>query len=153
MLIKIILTILLILTVLVCVYFYFLSSTAQPPQSREDKTSLRPCPDKPNCVSSMAEKPEALIAAIDYSATDELAWKNMVTVMDHVGGTVAEQDNHYLRATFTSMIFRFVDDVEIIQDPSNKVFHIRSASRSGHSDLGVNRKRVEKIRLAFQSNK
>jgi len=54
-----------------------------------------------------------------------------------------------LRAEFTSRIFRFVDDVDLQLD--GRVVQIRSASRSGYSDLGVNRHRVEAIRRAFAS--
>jgi len=56
----------------------------------------------------------------------------------------------YLHAEFTSAVFRFVDDVEFLLDDAEKVVHVRSASRVGHSDLGVNRKRVEALREAFE---
>lgn len=61
---------------------------------------------------------------------------------------VVEEDT-YWRVEFRSRLFRFVDDVEFLFDPQARRIHIRSASRVGHSDLGVNRKRVEKIRLLF----
>jgi uncharacterized protein (DUF1499 family) len=151
MIIKIVLTLLVVLIVLVSVYFFYLSFSARPPQARQDKTSLPPCPDKPNCVSSLSKTADAAISPIHYSLTDEQAWKNMITVLTDVGGSIVEEDKTYLRATFTSQIFRFVDDLELLQDRENKIIHIRSASRSGHSDLGVNRKRVEKIRVAFKA--
>jgi uncharacterized protein (DUF1499 family) len=56
----------------------------------------------------------------------------------------------YLRAEFTTFIFRFVDDVEFLWDENEKVLHIRSASRCGYFDLGVNRRRMEKLRREFQ---
>ena len=55
---------------------------------------------------------------------------------------IVEQDSHYLHAEFTSMIFRFVDDVEFFIDDKDKVIQFRSASRVGHSDLGANRRRM-----------
>ena len=55
----------------------------------------------------------------------------------------------YFRAEFTSLIFRFVDDVEFLLDENEHVIHVRSASRVGHSDLGANRQRVERLRAAF----
>lgn len=61
-----------------------------------------------------------------------------------------EADEHYLHFEFTSRIFRFVDDFELLLNEEQKIIHIRSASRVGYSDLGVNRKRVEKIRLMLQ---
>lgn len=55
---------------------------------------------------------------------------------------IVEQDSQYLRAEFTSMIFRFVDDVEFFIDDKEKVIQFRSASRIGYSDLGANRRRM-----------
>lgn len=55
----------------------------------------------------------------------------------------------FIRAEFVSAIFRFVDDVEFYLDDRNKVIHVKSASRVGYSDLGVNRRRVENIRERF----
>lgn len=46
----------------------------------------------------------------------------------------------------------FVDDVEFYLDEDTKVIHVRSASRLGQSDLGVNRKRIETIRTEFELN-
>ena len=56
----------------------------------------------------------------------------------------------YLRIECTSLILRFVDDLEFLFDPTGQVIHIRSASRVGRSDLGVNRNRVEAIRRLFE---
>ena len=62
---------------------------------------------------------------------------------------IISQEDNYLHATFTSKLFRFVDDVELLLD-GDKV-HVRSVSRVGYSDLGANRKRVEAIRAALSS--
>ena len=56
----------------------------------------------------------------------------------------------YLAATFTSSLFRFVDDLELRIDTGQKTIHLRSASRVGHGDGGVNRKRVEQLKNSFQ---
>jgi uncharacterized protein (DUF1499 family) len=56
----------------------------------------------------------------------------------------------YLHAAFTSAVFRFVDDVEFLADDTAKVIHVRSASRLGTSDLGVNRKRIQQIHSRWQ---
>ena len=60
------------------------------------------------------------------------------------GGEITVNDSDYLAAEFTSKVFKFVDDVEIRLDGDKA--HIRSASRTGYSDRGVNRKRVEALR-------
>lgn len=63
--------------------------------------------------------------------------------------TFVVEEGTYWHLEFRSRIFRFVDDVEFLFEPQTKLIHVRSASRVGHSDLGVNRTRVEKIRALF----
>ena len=60
--------------------------------------------------------------------------------------------DHYVHAEFTSAFFRFVDDVEFYFDSEAKIIDMRSASRIGYSDFGVNRQRMEKIRSLFNSS-
>jgi uncharacterized protein (DUF1499 family) len=57
-----------------------------------------------------------------------------------------QEDAAYLHYEFTSLLLRFVDDVEFLFDDDTKTVHFRSASRTGYSDLGVNRRRMERIR-------
>jgi uncharacterized protein (DUF1499 family) len=64
---------------------------------------------------------------------------------------IIENRDNYLHAEFTSLIFRFVDDVEFLIDAPNGVIQVRSASRKGYSDMGVNRRRVEEIRKQFSA--
>ena len=60
-----------------------------------------------------------------------------------------EDSGPYIRATFTTFLFRFTDDVEFLFDDEKKLIHMRSASRVGYSDLGTNRRRCEAIRQGF----
>ena len=60
--------------------------------------------------------------------------------------TIIEETDNYLYAEFKSKLMGFVDDVEFYRDPAANVVHVRSASRLGKSDAGVNRQRVEEIR-------
>ena len=55
------------------------------------------------------------------------------------------EQSGYLRAEATSLIFRYVDDVEIVVDSAARVFRFRSASRIGKGDLGVNRARMTRV--------
>ena len=57
-----------------------------------------------------------------------------------------EEDESYLHYEFTSLLLRFVDDVEFLFDDETKTIHFRSASRTGYGDMGVNRKRMEQVR-------
>lgn len=70
-------------------------------------------------------------------------------VLADMGADVVATEDNYLAATFTSAVFGFVDDVEIRLDNTNKVLQIRSSSRTGYADFGVNRNRVEAIRAAL----
>jgi len=63
--------------------------------------------------------------------------------------TVVEDTGSYLHAEARSRVFRFVDDVEFVLDPGARVIQVRSASRVGYSDFGVNRRRVERLGKAF----
>jgi uncharacterized protein (DUF1499 family) len=67
-----------------------------------------------------------------------------------MGGSIQVEETDYLAATFTSSVFRFVDDLELRIDTSQQTIHLRSASRVGRSDGGANRKRVELIKNSFQ---
>lgn len=62
------------------------------------------------------------------------------------------QQSDYLRMTFQTPWLRFTDDVEFYFSAKERLIHMRSASRVGHSDLGTNRKRLEAIRQAFMGN-
>ena len=113
--------------------------------------SLAPCPDKPNCVCSESGEDAAhSIAPLDYSgALTEKAWGDILQIIKELGGEIRVANDEYIAATFSSSLFGFIDDVECRLDTSQKRIHIRSASRVGHSDLGVNRKRVETLTRSF----
>jgi uncharacterized protein (DUF1499 family) len=112
---------------------------------------LAPCPDSPNCVSTRAVDPEHRIDPIPFDGTTEQAVSQLKKAIATIPRMriVNEQDG-YIRAEATSRIFRFIDDVEFLISGDEKLIHARSASRVGHSDLGVNRDRIERIRQAFR---
>ena len=114
---------------------------------------LAPCPNKPNCVSSDHQGKASGIEPLVFKETPETAWEKLKTAVINIGGTIEKDDNTYLWATFRSKIFRFVDDMEFRMDVKNKVIHLRSASRVGYSDIGVNKRRVEKLRSKFYQEK
>ncbi|HET6880958.1 MAG TPA: DUF1499 domain-containing protein [Pirellulales bacterium] len=111
---------------------------------------LADCPDKPNCVCSQALEVSHRIAPIDFSDASDTAWQRMKSVVSAMPHTkiVSEQDG-YLHAECQTSVFRFVDDLELLLDAERQVIHCRSASRVGHSDFGVNRRRIEGLRRAF----
>jgi uncharacterized protein (DUF1499 family) len=114
---------------------------------------LAPCPDSTNCVSTDAEDPVHRIDPIAFEGPTDQALARLKQAIATIPRMriVSEQDG-YLHAEARSLIFRFVDDVEFLVTGDEKRIHIRSASRLGSTDLGVNRDRVEKIRQAFQQS-
>jgi uncharacterized protein (DUF1499 family) len=107
---------------------------------------LRPCPGTPNCVVSEYGGKESHAEPFGFSGEAGAAWKNAKESVISLGGRVEKDTGDYLWATFRSRIWRFVDDVELRLDAGGKAIHVRSASRVGKGDLGVNRKRVERLR-------
>ncbi|MCX5825949.1 MAG: DUF1499 domain-containing protein [Deltaproteobacteria bacterium] len=113
---------------------------------------LSACPASPNCVSSQSPDSKHAVEPLRYKGTAEQAKGMLIEAllgMKRVRIVAAEE--RYLHAEFTSALFRFVDDVEFLLDDGAKTIHVRSASRVGYSDLGVNRKRVEAIRSRFET--
>ena len=112
--------------------------------------ALPPCPDKPNCVSTQATDPRHAIAPLRYSATRAQAMAKLMAVLQAMPRTrIVSADAAHVRVEFTTRIMRYVDDGVFVIDDAAKVIHFRSASRVGHSDFGVNRRRMEGIREAF----
>lgn len=114
---------------------------------------LSPCPSTPNCVCSChASDAEHEIAPLTYRGSKSeamAALKQVVEAMERA--EIITQSDDYLYAEFTSKLMGFVDDVEFYLEPAGSTIQVRSASRLGQSDLGVNRKRVELIRQALQA--
>jgi len=106
---------------------------------------LRLCPDSPNCVCSEEHSQSSEQHAIAPIKADDETWDQLKGLVTKSGGIIQSDDGNYLHATFTTPIFRYVDDVELRLDEANRLIHLRSASRVGRSDFGVNRKRVEGI--------
>jgi uncharacterized protein (DUF1499 family) len=108
---------------------------------------LRKCPGSPNCVCSNDDRPPHQVAPLAYQG-DWLAARNRIEkLLAQIPRTqIKAVEDRYLRAECRSRIFGFVDDLEFYFDPSQPLIQVRSASRAGYSDLGVNRKRVEMIR-------
>ena len=112
---------------------------------------LAPCPSTPNCVCSQSEDAEHKIEPLTYKSTPQVAFSQLKQAIASQPRTkIITQSPNYLYAEFTSAIMKFVDDVEFYLDEDAKVIHVRSASRLGQSDLGVNRKRIETIRAKLQ---
>jgi len=113
-------------------------------------SALRPCPSSPNCVSSDAGDPAHRVAALELAAPAAEAWRAARDAVASLPRTVIVTETpDYLHAECSSAIFGFVDDLELHLRPAEGVIAVRSASRLGYGDLGVNRRRVEALRAAL----
>ncbi|MGF1496405.1 MAG: DUF1499 domain-containing protein [Elainellaceae cyanobacterium] len=113
---------------------------------------LAVCPASPNCVNSQspAADEKHSIEPLPLETTPAEAIAQLKTAIEGMERTkIITASDDYLYAEFTSAIMGFVDDVEFYADSEAGVIHVRSASRLGESDLGVNRKRIEAIRAQF----
>jgi uncharacterized protein (DUF1499 family) len=122
---------------------------------------LKPPSKTPNSVSSQAaqwpdhpQAREAAIAALAVRDGDGPATiarlAALVEAMD--GARIVERRPDYLYAQFVTKWMRFVDDCEFWYDPAAGVVQVRSASRVGRKDFGVNRARVEAIRAGLAAS-
>ncbi len=113
---------------------------------------LATCPNKPNCVSSQAAASDKKhsIEPLTYSSEPAQAREALeVAIAGMKRGRTVVREANYWRMEFTSALLGFVDDVEFLFDDNARLIDVRSASRVGYSDLGVNRRRVEEIRRRF----
>ena len=106
---------------------------------------MAPCKRTPNCVSSQADAAdrEHYITPITFrgSAADLRR-----AVQSMARATVIRAEGNYLYAEYRTRLLRYVDDLELYYDEKLGLVHVRSASRLGRRDFGVNRARVEALR-------
>lgn len=125
-------------------------STATP--AAENR--LPACPSSPNCVSSQATDDSHFIAPFKITANIEDTWAALKkALMSQSRTVITSETESTLHAEASSLVFRFVDDIDVILDKAAGLIHIRSASRIGYGDFGVNRKRMEMLRAQLQQAK
>lgn len=113
---------------------------------------LTPCPKTPNCVSSVDTDRRHYVRPLQYSDKSEDARGRLLAIISEIERSrIVKADAKFIHAEFTSRLFRFIDDVEFYFDDLEKVIHLKSASRTGLYDLGINRRRVESIRKRFEN--
>jgi uncharacterized protein (DUF1499 family) len=112
---------------------------------------LKPCPESPNCVSTQTQQKNKKMDPIPFALDIKNIIKIIKSVVASLPNTHLEKESiNYLHYTFKSAIFRFTDDVEFLIDADQKLIHFRSASRTGYSDMGVNKKRMTGIGKAIK---
>ena len=114
--------------------------------------SLQPCPPGISCVSSLADAGRQLVQPLRFAGEAPIAWRIALAAVTGLPRTrLVDSSDGYLRAECVSAVLRKVADLELQIDVHQSVINVRSASRSGWWDLGTNRRRVESLRKAFES--
>lgn len=109
-------------------------------------TSIAPCPDTNNCVSTEAEREAQRMPAIPFDDPPSAALARAKSaLLAEKRTTIVGQGDDWISAECRSALFRFVDDVHVVIDAPKQLIRFRSASRVGESDLGVNRRRMERV--------
>lgn len=113
--------------------------------------NLPPCPDKPNCVSSQSKDKTHYVDALKYTGSHKTAFNQLTFVVSQFPeANIVKQTENYMHVEFKSTLFGFVDDVEFLFSPDQQI-QLKSASRVGYSDFGVNRKRILAITEKFKN--
>jgi uncharacterized protein (DUF1499 family) len=108
---------------------------------------LKACPNSPNCVNSQDPDPDRRVDPLPLPAGEADPMKRLAEILaEQPRVEILEARDDYLHAIFISRFMRFPDDVEFLLDRDARVFHVRSASRVGYSDMGANATRVERLR-------
>ena len=132
------------LRLLIC---FIISTSPSGAASSERPYKFSPCPNKPNCVSSQGTETARYVAPLQYAGSLPDARQKLTEALKNTKRVIlVKAEANYIHAEFRSRIFGFVDDVEFYFPPEERVIHVKSASRAGYYDFGVNRRRVERIR-------
>lgn len=122
---------------------------------------LKPCVNKPNCVSSVEARPNQHVEpykipphakhnGVAFTSTEVFA-----LLLEEIKAlprtSIVTANEHYIHVEVRSRWFKFVDDLECVLVPEQSIIHFRSGARVGYADFGVNRKRVQKLHQALQN--
>jgi uncharacterized protein (DUF1499 family) len=134
------------LSLYVCILLSATHATAGP-------NKLSPCPDSPNCVSSQSRDSARFIEPLRYTGNFADARQKVIDLLkSSKRARLIQVEADYIHAEFRSVIFKFVDDIEFYLSSEDRIIHVRSASRTGYYDFGVNRRRVERLRATFENS-
>ncbi|MFZ9792920.1 MAG: DUF1499 domain-containing protein [Gemmataceae bacterium] len=115
--------------------------------------SLQNCGSKPNCVCSLQNDSAHGIAPFQIRENVNSSMEKLSKIIRSMSGArIISNRKDYLYAEFKTAFFGFIDDVEFHVNESANQIEVRSASRLGYSDLGLNRSRVESIRERYLAN-
>jgi len=114
---------------------------------------LAACPDRPNCVASDAVEEAKRIEPFRFDGDQAAAWSALKEAVVALPRTsIVTADDAYLHAEAKSKRLGFIDDLEFHLRPEESLIALRSAARTGYSDLGVNAERLETLRSQLQAD-
>lgn len=112
---------------------------------------LSTCPSSPNCVCSDETGTSSAIESLQLAVPAADAWPLVEQAVRGLARTrIVSNSADYIHAECASSLLGFVDDLELHLRPDDGDIAVRSASRLGYSDFGVNRRRVEMLRTALR---
>jgi len=124
---------------------------SRPKSVEIDSSQLNLCSKRRNCVCSQDRSPPHIINPLNGVGRVQTAFHLLTTILETTNRCqVITTTPTYLYAEFQTPLLGFIDDVEFLLSTSEDVIHVRSASRTGYWDLGVNRRRIEKIRVQLR---
>ncbi|UCD32339.1 MAG: DUF1499 domain-containing protein [Desulfobacterales bacterium] len=131
------------------------SCSGKPPDAIGIRLSgLTGCPKSPNCVSSKAKGAQHIVEPFLIKGDAKVSWSIVKSVIISMPNCLmVTATTNYIHAECRSRIFRFADDLELFSNSSSGMISIRSASRIGYSDFGVNRRRVEFLRSELRAKR
>lgn len=139
----------LIVVLLVGFFSYVTISNKLPEGLGVTEGELLPCPPSPNCVSTQASPEEDSEHHVDPIVYTDDRMKTQLLIESYMLGKgnahLVSSSLGYVHFEVKSPLIGYIDDVEFYLPAADSVVHIRSASRIGYSDFGVNRERVRQI--------
>ncbi|MGH4123952.1 MAG: DUF1499 domain-containing protein [Clostridium sp.] len=131
----------------VIVIYMLVKNNLTPKNLGVNKGKLAQMPNKPNAVSSETEEKDKKVEALVFKGNLKNSKDMIIKVIENYGNAkIIKKETNYIYAIFTTGIMKYHDDVEFYFDESKKLIQIRSASRIGYSDMGLNRERYNKLR-------
>ena len=132
-----------LLAVLVMIWGCSIKPVNNPGNHNE---SIKPCPESPNCVSTLAHDSRHAMPPLHFIRTKEQSKQRIIEIIQsQERSEIIKISDSYVHAQFKSRLFGFVDDVEFQFDDAVRTIHFRSASRVGYYDFGVNCRRMRVI--------
>jgi uncharacterized protein (DUF1499 family) len=128
------------------VLLFVIKNTKTPNTIGIKDGTLSEVPNSPNAVSSLTEDKEKFVEPFKFKENVNQTKSAIRSALEDYGNIeIKEETQYYIHAVSTTKIMRYHDDIEFLFDEKNSLVHIRSASRLGHSDMGLNKQRYEKL--------